>query len=74
MKAKDIVRHTQSGRLGFITDIRKDLESNRVDVQFSYDLTNTESKDFKEIILSNQCCCSIEKLEIVAFYLEEVYY
>lgn len=63
MKPKDIVKHKESDRIGFITEIRNDLEGNRVDVLFACDLTDSE--DYKQTIVLNGGCFDVSELELL---------
>lgn len=60
MKVKDLVKHVETGRVGFIMCKRDDLKGVYFDVQFSY-----EYREGKEQDLINQGCFKASELEVI---------
>ena len=64
IRPKTIVRHKETGKVGFVLNSRKDL-GEYVDVQLVFDNTKTIStNDFKELAIANQICCKCDELLI----------
>ena len=64
MKAKDLVKHKVTDEVGFIIEIRKDLD-NRCDVQWSFENKDDDRLSYGDKCLVNQGCYSFDELEII---------